>query len=199
MTLPPYLVDTYVRYKQGTRQFVQWLTETAAKANSVANLYTDTKEIDTSSTGSGRPKGKARTQAKQSSKRAAQVPLSSFRALSNTIVAARSSIPDYIIVILRDILALRKECAIFYKAQELQKDAEMRRHNESHQYFVNTLEDVYRTLMPLNMKRKATSKANDGTTTEANGRTTANIFEHLDLEPTDDAPILSSRNTNVPR
>ncbi|KAK3624411.1 hypothetical protein LTR56_021035 [Elasticomyces elasticus] len=117
--------DRYKRYKRGTKKSVQWLVEKGGGVHS-----------------------KAQTTAGE----VVKVPTVELKRLTGCIVAAASStglLPAGIestITLLADVVAGRRECALWYKQNPELRARKQWKSDASHCYFTNALEDILRQL-----------------------------------------------------
>ncbi|KAF2655842.1 hypothetical protein K491DRAFT_406655 [Lophiostoma macrostomum CBS 122681] len=167
----PLLVDSYRRYKKDTSEFLNWLCSKARSTGTVDDIFSS-KPV------AGRAKGRSRKKvaAPSSSPNTIQVPVRALVRLAKAIREDdRVETPIAMMVTLKDVIRLRKECARFYKYDAKADDREK---NETHAYFISVLEEVHAILAS---RLPMTSCAeNDGMEENPPGMT--NIFQHLTIE-----------------
>lgn len=180
MELTHSLVDTYQRYKKGTENFVQWLSETARATGKVGMLFKPS--------GGGRLKGKARTDAKKAGQLTShtmyQVHIGSFEDLAHAIVGSETySVPRSALLTLRAVIKGRKRCAAWYLEHRNKTNDNTDRDNKNHQYFIHVLENVLSIL-----ETKQSCNTQDTPPIEVQkSKKLNNLFEVLELEDTIDA------------
>jgi hypothetical protein len=156
MTLSPLLYDTYRRYKQDSRIFIQWLGTTARATGLVNDIFEDISEKEHSHN-TGHRKDKKQTSAYK-------IPVNALARLATAVKDSQgSSVPRFIMMVLRDVIKARKGCATWYRAHQADDESGITRsHNEGHQHMIDVLEEVRRILSPLEEKVtiKETEKMN---------------------------------------
>ncbi|KAF1344187.1 hypothetical protein BDV97DRAFT_76959 [Delphinella strobiligena] len=169
------LSDAYRRYKDGTNRVITWLAIAAQKSSNDS-----TKKPS-------RPKKKPGAGKHKTSSRAAKNPkiialLSNLVPFATDVASQDVEVPVSIIEILRQVICVRKECALWYRNRTSSDQGA----NEGHQHFINILQTIYDLLEP----RKATrtcSKQESTTKKHTKNAGPANIFEHLELEEIGDS------------
>ncbi|KAF2871918.1 hypothetical protein BDV95DRAFT_606486 [Massariosphaeria phaeospora] len=180
MGLSPLLVDTYRRYKSGTKTFVQWLATTARATRAVDDVF----DGDSIREDRGKQNGKKRNNPNRYPKTHA-VPMGLISRLTDAITTDKSArVPPFILVVLKDVIPARKSCAAWYQAHQTDETTTNKTHNDGYQYFISILEESYDALLPL--KEKKDAKRTGGKGQDVNGLPSANIFEHLDVEDCSD-------------
>ncbi|KAF2173684.1 hypothetical protein M409DRAFT_48624 [Zasmidium cellare ATCC 36951] len=181
------IVNRYVRYKAGTKQVVQWLASTAS-------LHCDIKEylhclkLDSSRSMC------APTQSR------VQVKTRELLDLTNIIVTAEPpiQIPIEILVVLEDVIALRRASADWYSTQPTSKAD-----NDGHSFFVEILQQIQALLASA----KGAPNGTDGHAASTSRKRKSqkfkddlsNLFECLELEEPSEAPLGNVSSTHTPR
>jgi hypothetical protein len=147
MGLSPLLVDTYRRYKRGTKAFTQWLGTTARATGLVDHLFSDQPE---------KPQSRSMRRKKDKDRVSQQLAMShkilvkALVSLATAIEEAKiSTIPRHVLVILEDVISARKDCASWYRAYQLEENSStMKSHEDGHEHIIKTLEAVRSILSP---------------------------------------------------
>jgi hypothetical protein len=193
MSSRPPLVDTYQRYKIGTKAFIQWLATTARATGKVEDVFTTSSAHEQTPTTGGRLKGKARKLAKQErSKPVAktyEVPLNGFPRLAKSVAAAANvTVPTSMFTILRDIIRARKECVSWFTGKEGEAQKEEKFKTRRHRHFITVLEDVLKELLV-----KEPARNHQSSTTKAKSANLSNLFNGLEVQDTADSiPVLET-------
>ena len=192
MGLAPLLVDTYRKYKKGTNNFVQWLTETARATGTVNDMFKDSRQDVVPPTG-GRLKGAARKEAKKAglthnTTATCQITTKSFLTLATAIAAdKRTCVPPAVFTTLHAVIQGRKDCAVWYSMISDQTDDAAKESNAGHRHFIKLLEDVLEIIKPkLPQIQRQPLKAAKTAPLHTN-----NAYEHLESEEsleTEDMP-----------
>jgi hypothetical protein len=192
MGLAPLLVDTYRKYKKGTNNFVQWLTETARATGTVNDMFKDSRQDVVPPTG-GRLKGAARKEAKKAglthnTTATCQITTKSFLTLATAIAAdKRTCVPSAVFTTLHAVIQGRKDCAVWYSMISDQTDDAAKESNAGHRHFIKLLEDVLEIIKPkLPQIQRQPLKAAKTAPLHTN-----NAYEHLESEEsleTEDMP-----------
>lgn len=175
--------------------FGQWLAKTSS-------LYYDLKKV-LKSLKRGLP-------GKQRSKIEVTIATRELIELAELISKGTPSpdIPDDIIIILRDVIQGREECAKWYEAQPLSEGSKISRENDSHRHFIKTLHSILDILRNTRDKQqqatkeshpeveKKLKKSNKPKTTYCEQDKLGNLFSLLHLEE----PSPTTENENqLPR
>ena len=123
-------VGRYKLYKKGTRSLVYFLTQAAGQ-------LVDLKDIIHSLGPATFGKGHAK-QTAQGGTRELDIRPAELVKLAEVIAKAKPAvhIPEGITLILKDVIAGRKECGSWYAAQALEKSGSMDKENENHRFFI---------------------------------------------------------------
>jgi hypothetical protein len=195
MSTPPPLVDTYQRYKIGTKAFIQWLATTARATGKVDDVFTTSGAQEQTPPTGGRLKGKARKLAKEEKGKPVaktyEVPLNHFPRLAKSVAAAANvTVPSSMFTILRDVIRARKECVSWFSGKEGEAQTAEQSKTQRHRHFVTVLEHVLQELVV-----KEPTRTYQVSTSKAQLPTLSNLFDGLELQDTietDTVAIMSS-------
>ncbi|KAM7191228.1 hypothetical protein V8F20_009406 [Naviculisporaceae sp. PSN 640] len=188
--LPPVLLSTYRQYKRDTNYIASWLAATAKARGYPLDSASSNHVGDEEGTPSGRLKGKARKEAKETASKATAtkyiVPIKDFIPMAKWIVSQKPAIkvPDTLSSALNKVIELRS--AFTTHMQLVERNPEK---DETHSYFVGILKTVRSSLQGL-MSRTASeafaTAANSPTALPATENKLENIFAALNIyEPTE--------------
>ena len=158
MPLPSIVLDTYLRYKTGTKTFVQWLASSARATGTVEDLFTDPV--------SGRKKGKARKESKiapSTSDEPIHIPLSLYDKLANAVIgSSTATVPKSMLDILHDAISKREECAVYYARKRARKGKyKSSSADAGHAYCISTLKATLNILLRKDVSMSHNEKRKD--------------------------------------
>jgi len=158
-SIPPFPFDTYQRYKFGTSVFVSWLGEAARKCGYFAQQSTEP---------SNKPAKTKWTVRKAAKKRSKETPaslltLTELPLLAEIVANSDTEIPLSVVVVLKQVIKARTQCARFYTRQN--GDQNPKGPDASHEYAIEIFKRVLDILTP---------SADGG---EANGKKTPIIVD----------------------
>lgn len=125
--------DLYQRYKIGTKRIVQWLAETATKRSKGTTVFA-APNIASNRTGTKSP---------------ISITTKDLVRLAENIAAtanAKKPAPegiDSILIILRDVIAGRRECAEWHAMRNVECEVDAEQRDRSHVHFVETLQLIF--------------------------------------------------------
>ena len=185
-------VGRYKLYKKGTRSIVYWLTQTAGQ-------LVDLKDIIHSlvSAASG---DKHTKQSTKGGTQELEIRPAELVKLAEVISKSKPAvdIPEGITLIIKDVIAGRKECGSWYAAQTFEKSSSMNKENESHRFFVLVLERVYSILCAARTQSAGPHIDVKPDTRSTESSTLEGLFHRLQLEePSDQA--LGDDHGHAPR
>jgi hypothetical protein len=174
MGLSSLLVDTYRRYKRDTKIFTQWLGTTAQ----ATGLVDDTLKVPGNKSSNSKKRKNGRNSKPSKQFGTYKVSVQSYLKLAEAVKDMdESKVPCRILGVLEDVIAARKECAAWYRAQQNEESGEAKQHNDGHQHIIGVFEQVYQTLSPLAGTPVANKTAKSTTATER-----VNLFDLLEVE-----------------
>ncbi|KAK6499500.1 hypothetical protein TWF506_004130 [Arthrobotrys conoides] len=126
--LPPFLKNSYHRYKADTTRFTEWLVQTAISCGTkVEDLFTP--DVPKSS--------------KKGSKRITKIPLKGYATLVDVIVKAGVKLPKTIRFVLERAIAIRKKFAVAFRMGGGEVDEKA---DKGHLHFITVLEGALERL-----------------------------------------------------
>lgn len=169
------LIDTYKRYKTGTKAFVQWLATAARATGTVDDIFA----VPTSGTLEGKAREDNKNQ-QQTPTKAFQVPLRHLAKLAEAVVAhPNATVPPSMFTILRDVISKRKDCVVFYRSPNTKVAKAAKNQIEGHEYCITVFGNVLATLV----KKEVKAEFKKVRITHEPGRL-SNVFSSLELEDT---------------
>lgn len=150
MGLSPLLHGEYLRYKRDTKTITQWLGATA-QSTSLANDVLKRKP-DVGTTTSINKNRKRRGIRKEAI--AYKITAKAYVKLAKAINHSHTTkVPRYILNVLKDTIATRKQFARDYNGTQQEKRSTTERQEDGHQHFIEILESVFELLAPLEEER----------------------------------------------
>lgn len=176
---------TWQRYKLGQAQFTKWLKQTADKITPATSA---TGSVASSSSSSRKKAQKAASKATIDND--VVVHWSELETMASSIVehAKPDDIPDAPINILRDVIALRKKSARFFRRSADDGNEGAQEKNATHEHIIKVLERVLGKFEALMAKGTRSADAKSGDRMKMDLADLNNMFEHLELQtsPADD-------------
>ncbi|CAJ2506321.1 Uu.00g004510.m01.CDS01 [Anthostomella pinea] len=156
-----FVIDSYLCYKSGIKRIFKWLVAAARLCDPNLRL------------------GDEQTPGSKNTRR---MPLARYAELAQIIASSthpKIQVTPRLLSILRDVISLRKAFSLMYQ-QEICTDEAHSRSNESHQYLISLLEEIWWCLEPLRAHEDR-SNATEPDDSPPN-KTGGNIFDVLDVE-----------------
>jgi hypothetical protein len=170
--IPSFLFDTYSKYKSDTSLFVSWLGETAKKCGS---------DILTASKVSG-PTGKSHARKKSKEQQKIVFSLGELPRLARTIANSDAEIPEYILLVLRNVIRARNGFAGWF--DRWPGDSQHYESNKTHRGAIDVFQAVLSILLcggsSETPKSKYSAFVEDDV--EDSSPKNSNSFAALDLE-----------------
>ena len=164
--------NSYKQYKAGTVQIVQWLVEKSKYQREAASPYTPTGSR-TKRVGNGAAITKI------------YIPTTLLPELARSITKCRPliDVPSQILLVLRRVIAARKEFAWQYQRKENGMTPYVTDSDRGHLHFIRVLEEVLGVLQSMVRPWENKTKISATTTSDKDDlKDITNPFEHLDLE-----------------
>ncbi|KAI1378108.1 hypothetical protein F4677DRAFT_414435 [Hypoxylon crocopeplum] len=155
-------IDSYLRYKSGTKRIFKWLVTAGRMCNAQVPLN---DEQTSESRGTRR------------------LPLSRYVELARSVANStdpKIEVGPRLLSVLRDVVNLRKAFGLMYQ-QEASVDEDQDRRNKTHRHFVSLLEDILACLEPLKVHKVQADTATPDNDLPRN-KPGSNLFDVLDVE-----------------
>lgn len=157
---------SYDHYKTRTRVFLNWLTEAARKCCTLEDVVAALKSCA----------------GKRTKKNKEEILLTTHEIISlcqKVAEAKNLTIPDWILRLLKTVIAKRTEYAAFYSALTAAKRSALGRSNAGHAHFIDVLQQAYDIFAALDESRIV--RRNKSVSTFP-FKSLGNLFEHLEVE-----------------
>lgn len=191
------LVNRYRQYKAGTTRVVDWLAQTARKSRDVTNILPSLRLANRAA-----KQAKNKTTIAEAETKI-KVTTSQMLSLAQVIVDAALPVPEEILGILRVVIQARRESALWYESLRNEKSSCAKEKIDSHQYFIEVLQEVmWKLEKSQNFTQSTKPKKKHAPAKSNNLDDLANMFAMLDIEePCSDAPgsNLTLERKQVPR
>jgi hypothetical protein len=164
MALKSPVQDTYLRYKTGSKAFVQWLASAARATGAVEYLFNISTKVT------------AKVEHKH-----IQIPLSAYAKLAEAVLFSPTiEVPSSMFTVLRDAIHQRKECAAYYRRKSAKGKNVECPSDARHAYCISVLESTL-AILSQNENKDTRDQAGSHTTKVAGLK---NCFTSLELENT---------------
>lgn len=172
-------VESYKRYKSGTKTIFKWLVSASRMCKEHAVLDIPPEDDNTDTFGSNVPRTRS-------------FPLSKYAQLAHAIAASEDKIEvgPRLLSVLKDVISLRKAFNVMHELNSADSSSEDdKKSHDRHRYVISVLEEIWACLQPLCSqapRQNMTNINND----ELPGLPVGNLYGVLDVEDVEE-PVFS--------